>query len=196
MRKKILIVSAFIVQLVVLFFGLGSPQSAFAERDSPAKNQQIAQGIIKENTPASFIIIDETGKEIQLYTGSETKYVPSDFRSRKGDEVAVRYGLKKSRKGEMVAAVTQLQVIRPDPIRKDPKNPAVGTIVEAGEKFYKIQFPEIQDPMTYDTARSTKYIPQGWKPQEGDKVKTNYKRVPSRWGNYYVYAIIRFEKVE
>jgi len=153
------------------------------------------EGVILHNSPGSFILRSDNGQEAKYNTGRETRFVPADFRSRNGDQVKVTYYMKDLR-DQTVAAVSELELVAANTGRREPGNPASGTVVEIGKKFYQIFVPVINDTVRFDTARGLSYTPSDWKPSAGQKVKVSYNLVPARWGNYYVYEITSFELVE
>ncbi|MFC1523879.1 hypothetical protein ACFL6N_03725 [Thermodesulfobacteriota bacterium] len=194
MRRNVL--AGFIgMVLGVILVGFHSPDMVSAGQDKPVA-RKLVKGIIKENNPQDFFLVDETGSEFHFHTGKQTRYVPNDYRSRKGDEVTVFYQVIAPEEGQEVLSVTQLEIIGPDMKRKEPRNPFVGKLVSLGEKTVEILLQDHPEPKTFGTSRRTVYHPEEWRPAAGDKVRINYVRIPSRWGNYYVYSILRFEKVE
>ena len=159
-----------------------------------AEGDKTATGVIAK-TGFGKIILKIGGKEVQFNTGRETKYKPSDFRPRGGDKVKVTY-YDKDHRGSTIQAVKNLELIKANPNFKEPSNPTNGTIKEAGRRALNIYIPEIKNSWKFEYVRGWKAIPKGWKPAVDDKVKVNYKKVPSRFTGAIVYQIKSLEKLD
>lgn len=151
-------------------------------------------GVVAKGGFGKFILRTKSGKEETYNTGRETKYEPADFRAREGDKVEVTYYDKDAR-GRTIQAVSLLKLIKANPDFKEPSNPAVGTIKEAGRRNFLVYIPKIKKAWKFEIARGWKSIPKGWKPAADDKVKVTYKRVPSRFTGGMVYQIKTMEKM-
>lgn len=155
---------------------------------------QTATGVITEAGAGSFTLRTEDGAKEAFNTGRETSYEPSDFRPREGDKVQVTY-YPKEVWGRTVQAVSDLKLIKANPNFKEPPNPAVGTIKEAGRRAYSIYIPAIGTAWKFEIARGWEKIPQDWTPAAEDKVKVSYEKVPSRFTGKHVYQIKTMEKM-
>ena len=155
---------------------------------------QIATGVIAK-TGFGKIILHIGGKEVQFNTGRGTSFEPEDFRPREGDKVKVTY-YDKEHRGRTIQAVNKLELIKANPNFKEPPNPSVGTIKEAGRRAYNVYIPEIKKSWKFEMVRGAKIIPEGWRPAADEKVKVTCKKVPSRFTGGVVYKIKSFEKLD
>ncbi|MEN8135219.1 MAG: hypothetical protein ABFS18_06745 [Thermodesulfobacteriota bacterium] len=183
-RKLILLFAA--VLLVLISGGLGE---VFA-----AAGDQTVTGKVVKGGFGRFVLSTGAGENKTFNTGRGTKYEPADFRAREGDKVRVTYYDKDSR-GKTIQAVSHLKLIKANPNFKEPPNPAVGTIKEAGRRAFSIYIPETKKALKFEVARGWKSIPKGWRPAADDKVKVTYKKVPSRFTGGIVYQIKTLEKM-
>jgi hypothetical protein len=165
-----------------------------ADQASASAGDLTATGVIAK-TGFGKIILRTDGKEVQFNTGRGTSFEPADFRPREGDKVKVTY-YDKEHRGKTIQAVNKLELIKANPNFKEPPNPAVGTIKEAGRRAFDVYIPEIKKTWKFEMARGAKIIPKGWKPAADEKVKISYKRVPSRFTGGVVYQIKSFEKLD
>jgi hypothetical protein len=157
-------------------------------------SDQTVTGVVSKGGRGSFILRTKAGENNTFNTGRETKYEPADFRAREGDEVQVTF-YDKDFRSRTIQAVSHLKLIKINPNFKEPPNPAVGTIREAGRRTFNIYIPEIKKAWKFEIARGWKSIPKGWTPAADDKVKVTYKKVPSRWSGAPVYQIKTLEKM-
>ncbi|MEN8140133.1 MAG: hypothetical protein ABFR97_02815 [Thermodesulfobacteriota bacterium] len=160
-----------------------------------ADGDQTAIGVVSKSGRGSFILRTEAGKEKTFNTGRGTKYEPANFRAREGDKVQVTF-YDKAHRDRTIQAVSKLKLLKLNPNFKEPANPAMGTIKEAGRRAFNIYIPEIKKSWKFEIARGWKKTPKDWTPAADEKVKVTYKKVPSRWSGGVVYQIKTLEKVE
>jgi hypothetical protein len=180
--------------LWVIVIGAFVFSAHYVDRGFAAEGDKTATGVIAQTGFGKFIM-SIGGKEAQFNTGRGTSYQPGDFRPREGDKVKVTY-YDKDHRGKTIQAVKTLELIKANPNFKEPSNPAVGTIKEAGRRAYNVYIPELKKSWKFELARGWKSIPKGWKPAVDDKVKVTYKKVPSRFTGAIIYQVKSFEKLD
>jgi hypothetical protein len=182
-------------KLILLFtVGLLLLASAVSGEVLASAGDRTVTGKVVKGGFGSFVLRTGAGKTETFNTGRITKYEPADFRAREGDKVRVTYHNKDLR-GKTIQAVSHLKLIQANPNFKEPPNPAVGTIKEAGRRAFSIYIPEIKKALKFEVARGWKLIPRSWTPAADDKVKVSYKKVPSRFTGGIVYQIKTLEKM-
>ena len=188
-------VRGFMSKFILLFAAclLVFATAGFDEVQASAGDKTVT-GVVAKGGFGKFILRTKAGKEATFNTGRGTKYEPADFRAREGDEVEVTY-YDKDHRGRTIQAVSRLKLIKANPNFKEPANPAVGTIKEAGRRMYDVYIPEIKKSWKFEISRGWKAIPKGWKPAADDKVKITYRKVASRFTGNIVYQIKTMEKM-
>lgn len=178
----------FFVASLLVFPGTGLDEVRASAGD------KTVTGVVEKGGFGKFILRAKSGEQATYNTGRGTKYEPENFRVHEGDTVEVTY-YDKDHRGKTIQAVSLLKLIKANPDFKEPSNPAVGTIKEAGRRNFLVYIPEIKKAWKFEIARGWKTIPKGWKPAADDKVKVTYKGVPSRFTGGMVYQIKTMEKM-
>ncbi len=188
-------VSGFNRKLIMLFavgllvFTPVGPREVLA-----AAGDQTVTGKVVKGGFGSFVLRTGKGNDQAFNTGRITKYEPVEFRPREGDKVQVTY-YNKDLRGKTIQAVSHLKLIKANPNFKEPPNPAVGTIKEAGRRAFYIYIATTRKALKFEVARGWEVIPKGWTPAVDDKVKVTYKKVPARFRAGVVYQIKTLEKM-
>ncbi|OGR02683.1 MAG: hypothetical protein A2511_00265 [Deltaproteobacteria bacterium RIFOXYD12_FULL_50_9] len=186
LRLSFVLVLLMISSMTISNLGITAAYAALGESGTVV-------GVVAEKSPGSFFLSHD-GEKTRFLTGRETSFDPSDYRPQAGDTVSVTFSSKTMRSGtvELVANLIKLNAVNPD--RKEIKSPADGQIAEVGKKMIKITFPAENMTMGFDRKRSTEFVPADWKPEAGNNVTVSFTKVPSRFGNGYVYEIDKLEK--
>ena len=116
------------------------------------------------------------------------KYVPGDYRALEGDRVTVTYEME-ARKKETVAAIREVKMESVAEKNQMPPNPVKGKVLEVGRSMIRMLLTEQNRELRFDLTREL-----GRPPQEGAEGMITFQRVPSRFGNGYVYQMTGFEK--
>ena len=125
-------------------------------------------GTIIETGHGTFRLDQEEGLK-SLYHESlrGTARIPEYWRPTVGDVVSVDYYFSREKN-----VVKTVELIKASPTTFGAENPVVGRVIEVGKSRYLIGFEQYGDTTRrFVVTRRTKYIPDDWKPEAGDKVK-------------------------
>ena len=153
--------------------------------------EEPATGIVGETSYGAFKL-DEKGTVRQFNLAQKTsQFEPDAWRPTKGDKVKVTFTVTEGKRGsKLVVDKVTLVKAGPDTVLPPP-SPATATIVEKGKTALRVKFAEGE--MRFAIGRKTEYMPVGWVPQAGEKVKIDF-RVEKAWMTFSVSFVA--EKVE
>jgi hypothetical protein len=171
--------------LCLLLFGL-LPLKATAENRT--------KGVVVETGFSGIILKGPDQVKVKYWTGRRTKYSPSDWRPMAGDKISVTFYQTVSRKGEKKLVASHLELVEAGARAGEIKSPASGKVIKVGRRSLLVEIYKIESAMRFERSRGTRYVPDGWRPAPGDKMRILFTRKPRRFGTGYVYVIDSLKK--
>jgi hypothetical protein len=146
----------------------------------PPEEQQYIDGTMVEGGAFSFRL-EDAGGGIMTFSGyHDAEYVPDDFHALYGDRLGVTYGRVMGMDKEKNVAV-KVVLLKAGAGRLEIQSPAVGIIREAGMTRHKIHLPDVDVTAIMLKGKTVSLVPEGWKPEAGDKVKIYFSEEPGRF---------------
>jgi len=169
--------SRVIIILVAVFFLL---TGCAATPKIPTEEQQYVEGTMIEGGAFSFRLKDAGDRVMNFSAYHDAEYVPDDFHALYGDRLGVTYGTVMGMDKEKNVAV-KVSLLKTDAGKLEIRSPTTGIIREAGMTRHKIHLPDYDITAIMLKGKSVSQVPDGWKPQDGDKVKVYFSEQPGRF---------------
>ncbi|KPJ75362.1 MAG: hypothetical protein AMJ54_15225 [Deltaproteobacteria bacterium SG8_13] len=145
----------------------------------PLEDQHYIEGTIVEGGALSFILRDDSGKELRFAAYHDAVYNPPEFHALAGDRLGVTYGVTGGTTPKTVAL--QVALLSPAAQRTEMASPAVGIIREAGMTRHKIHLPENNFTVVMLKGKNATSTPGDWKPETGDKIRVQFSETSGRF---------------
>lgn len=161
-----------------------------------AMAEEPATGIVSETGYGDFKL-DEKGTVRQFNLSQKTsQFDPDAWRPTKGDKVTVTFTVTETKRGsKLVVDKVTLVKAGPDTLLP-PASPVTATVVEKGKTALLVKLAKGDGEMRLATGKKTEYLPVGWVPQAGEKVKIDFRVEKSRMTYNVNFVADKVEKVK